>query len=137
MAENELKISEMLAATTLNDNDILPIVQNNTNKTISVELLKALLSNNKTVKSHLKILNDINAGATIIIPIKYKVGIDCLDVFLNGEYLTKCTTYDDENTGTYSEVGTANSISNQIKITTAYSLESGDYFDFIVRGVYE
>lgn len=103
------------------------------------EMISAVLNNIniKTVKAHLDITEDIEAGSIITIPVNYKVGADCLDVFLNGEYLRKCTTYDNADTGTYSEVGTVNSISNQIKITTAYSLESGDYFDFIVRGVYE
>ena len=103
------------------------------------EMISAVLNsiNIKTLKVHLDITEDIVAGSIIEIPIKYKVGTDCLDVFLKGEYLRKCTTYDDVDTGTYSEVGEEESISNQIKITSAYSLEKGDYFDFIVRGVYE
>lgn len=93
--------------------------------------------NIKTIKAHLDITEELEAGSIITIPINYKVGIDCLDVFLNGEFLTKCTIYDDEDTGTYSEVGEKNSVSNQIKITTTYSLNSGDYFDFIVRGEWQ
>lgn len=104
---------------------------------LNAENLNKMQTDLQTVKSHLDITEGTDAGATVTIPMNYKVGIDCLDVFLNGEYLRKCTTYNDDDTGMYSEVGAADSISNQIKITSAYSLEEGDYFDFIVRGVYE
>ena len=137
MAENELKISEMQLAQLLNDDDIFPIVQNGTNKTITVGLLKELISNSKVIKERLDILENIHAGSTITIPVKYKVGADCLDVFLNGEYLSKCTTYDDAATGHYSEVGETDSISNQIKLTSDWKLEVGDYLDFTVRGVWK
>ena len=35
--------------------------------------------------------------------------------------------------GHYREVGTANSISNKIKTTTDWALETGDVLDFVVR----
>lgn len=71
------------------------------------EIVNSVLDrlNIKTIKAHLDITEELEAGSIITIPINYKVGIDCLDVFLNGEFLTKCTIYDDEDTGTYSEVG--------------------------------
>lgn len=38
--------------------------------------------------------------------------------------------------GHYQEVGEANAVSNQIKITTDWGAETGEYFEFIVRGEY-
>lgn len=44
---------------------------------------------------------------------------------------------DDSGTnGHYREVGEANAVSNQIKITTDWGAETGEYFEFIVRGEY-
>ena len=85
-----------------------------------------------TSKYHLDITDAVTAGSAITLPCQYKVGQDVLDVYLNGEKLIKATSSDDE--GHYYEVGDADSISNQIKITSDWSLESGDYFDFVVRG---
>nr|DAQ15463.1 MAG TPA: hypothetical protein [Caudoviricetes sp.] len=38
--------------------------------------------------------------------------------------------------GHYRETGTANSISNQIKLTSDWGAETGEYFEFVVRGEY-
>lgn len=38
--------------------------------------------------------------------------------------------------GHYREVGEANAISNQIKLTTDWGAEIGEYFEFVVRGEY-
>ena len=82
-----------------------------------------------------KITSNIPAGAEVTIPCYYKVGKGTLDVYLNGERLLLSS--DDAGTdGHYCEVGEADSISNQIKITPDWSLEAGDYFDFVVRGEY-
>ena len=68
-------------------------------------------------------------------PCYYKVGQAVLDVFLNGERLLLSS--DDVGTdGHYREVGEADSISNQIKITTDWSLDVGDYLELVVRGEY-
>ena len=54
-------------------------------------------------------------------------------VYINGEKLIKSS--DEAGTdGHYVEVGTAGTTSNQIKITTDWNLESGDYLEFVVRG---
>ena len=90
-----------------------------------------------TKKSRLKIMEDTENGALITIPLNYKVGANTLDVYINGEKILLCTTYDDETTGHYSEVGEIDSISNQIKLTSDWKLEVGDYLDFTVRGVWE
>lgn len=86
-----------------------------------------------TNKYSLSIATATEAGVIVTLPCYYKVGQGVLDVFLNGERLLLSS--DDVGTdGHYQEVGDADSISNQIKITTDWSLESGDYFDIVVRG---
>lgn len=87
-----------------------------------------------TKKLRLKIMEDTENGALITIPLNYKVGANTLDVYINGEKILLCTTYDDETTGHYSEVGEIDSISNQIKLTSDWNLEVGDILQFIVRG---
>ena len=83
-----------------------------------------------------KIEADTKFGAEIEIPCYYKVGSDVLDVYLEGILLQKCSTYDDLDTGHYSEVGENDSISNKIKITGDWNLTTGDNLEFIVRGEY-
>lgn len=44
---------------------------------------------------------------------------------------------DDSGTnGHYREVGETNAISNQIKLTSDWGCDSGEYFEFIIRGEY-
>lgn len=80
------------------------------------------------------ISEDTVKGANVTLPVKYKVGTYCLDIFVNGEKLIPCSTYDDNTTGHYSEVGDKNSISSTIKITNDWNLSSEDYLEIIVRG---
>ncbi len=55
--------------------------------------------------------------------------------FICGEKLLLSS--DDSGTnGHYREVGEANAVSNQIKLTTDWGAETGEYFEFIVRGEY-
>ena len=82
-----------------------------------------------------KITSSIPAGTEVTIPCYYKVGKGTLDVYLNGERLLLSSDSSGTN-GHYQEVGTANSISNKIKTTTDWSLDVGDYFEFVVRGEY-
>lgn len=78
---------------------------------------------------------DVAKGGTITIPCYYKVGVGTLDVFYMGEKLLLSS--DDSGTnGHYREVGEANAVSNQIKLTTDWGAETGEYFEFIVRGEY-
>ena len=75
------------------------------------------------------------AGEEIEIPCSYKVNAGVLDVYLNGEKLIKSS--DDAGTdGHYCEIGTNGSISNKIKSTSDWNLESNDTLEFIVRGVW-
>lgn len=80
------------------------------------------------------ISEDTVKGANVTLPVKYKVGTYCLDIFVNGEKLIPCSTYDDNTTGHYSEVGDKNTVSTTIKLTSDWNLSSGDYLGIIVRG---
>lgn len=55
--------------------------------------------------------------------------------FICGEKLLLST--DDSGTnGHYREVGQANAVSNQIKTTTDWGCDVGEYFEIVVRGEY-
>lgn len=86
-------------------------------------------------KYFLKTTSAVAKGGTITLPCHYKVGTHCLDVYYMGELLT--ISSDDAGTdGHYREVGEANSVSNQIKTTTDWGCDVGEYFEFVVRGEY-
>ena len=79
---------------------------------------------------------NVNAGGEITLPFYYKVGANVLQVYYMGQLLLLSS--DDAGTdGHYREVGEANSISNKIKLTTDWSADKGEYFKFVVKGVYE
>ena len=79
---------------------------------------------------------NVNAGGEITLPFNYKVGANVLQVYYMGQLLLLSS--DDAGTdGHYREVGEANSISNKIKLTTDWSADKGEYFKFVVKGVYE
>ena len=107
-------------------------LQNNMEKGIK-EGIEESINELSTKKAKLAITEDSEKGAIVTIPLSYKVGIGALDVYLKGERLIICTG-SDETTGSYLEVGTVDSISNQIKLTSDWKLEVGDYLEFIVRG---
>lgn len=73
----------------------------------------------------------VEAGGTVTVPSQYKVGLDRLDVYLNGEKLIKAT--DNDNQGHYYEVGTQGNLSNTINITSDWSAKVGDVFEFNIR----
>ena len=79
---------------------------------------------------------NVNAGGEITLPFYYKVGANVLQVYYMGQLLLLSS--DDAGTdGHYREVGTAGSLSNKIKLTTDWSAETGEYFKFVIKGVYE
>ena len=79
---------------------------------------------------------NVNAGGEITLPFYYKVGANVLQVYYMGQLLLLSS--DDAGTdGHYREVGTSGSLSNKIKLTTDWSAEQGEYFKFVVKGVYE
>lgn len=99
------------------------------------KLIKSDIKEKQAFKYTLEITEDKTAGQEITLPCYYKVGEEVLDVYLNGERLIKST--DDTGTdGHYVEVGTADTISNQIKTTTDWNLAEGDVLDLVVRGEY-
>jgi hypothetical protein len=86
-------------------------------------------------KYFLQLTADIAKGGTITLPCYYKVETHCLDVYYMGELLTLSS--DDAGTdGHYREVGEANSVSNQIKTTSDWGCDVGEYFEIVVRGEY-
>ena len=122
------KITELTQATEVNDNDIVMIVQSNENRQVKAEQL--------TQHTYNLILNkNVAAGGEITLPFYYKVGANVLQVYYMGQLLLLSS--DDAGTdGHYREVGEANSISNKIKLTTDWSADKGEYFKFVVKGVY-
>ena len=123
------KITELTQATEVNDNDIVMIVQSNENRQVKAEQL--------TQHTYNLILNEnVAAGGEITLPFYYKVGANVLQVYYMGQLLLLSS--DDAGTdGHYREVGTAGSLSNKIKLTTDWSAETGEYFKFVIKGVYE
>lgn len=123
------KITELTQATEVNDNDIVMIVQSNENRQVKAEQL--------TQHTYNLILNEnVAAGGEITLPFKYKVGANVLQVYYMGQLLL-LSSDDAGADGHYREVGEANSISNKIKLTTDWSASKGEYFKFVVKGVYE
>lgn len=78
---------------------------------------------------------NVAKGGTITLPCCYKVGTHCLDVFYMGEKLLLSSDAAGTD-GHYQEVGEANAVSNQIKLTTDWGAEKDEYFEFVVRGEY-
>ena len=123
------KITELTQAIEVNDNDIVMIVQSNENRQVKAEQL--------TQHTYNLILNEnVAAGGEITLPFYYKVGAGVLQVYYMGQLLLLSS--DDAGTdGHYREVGTSGSLSNKIKLTTDWSAEQGEYFKFVIKGVYE
>ena len=98
----------------------------------SAELDPSKLTLNLVENSYKVTLTEaVAGGGTITLPCMYKVGSDRLDVYLNGEKLIKAEADDTE--GHYYEVGTQGTLSNVIKITSDWTAEIGDVFEFTIR----
>ena len=123
------KITELTQASEVNDNDIVMIVQSNENRQVKAEQL--------LVHTYDLILTaNVFAGGEITLPFNYKVGANVLQVYYMGQLILLSS--DDAGTnGHYSEVGISGSLSNKIKLTTDWSAETGEYFKFVLKGVYE
>lgn len=103
---------------------IINKLQSNVEETVETYIYNLILSAN------------IAAGGEITLPFYYKVGANVLQVYYMGQLLLLSS--DDEGTdGHYREVGEADSLSNKIKLTTDWSADKGEYFKFVVKGVYE
>ncbi len=109
---------------------------------LSAENLNGMQDNiEEEINSHiehkyfLQLTANVAKGGTITVPAYYKCGVGTLDVFYMGEKLLLSS--DDSGTnGHYREIGETNAVSNQIKLTADWSAETGEYFEFIVRGEY-
>lgn len=100
----------------------------------SAENLNKLQEDLCGFSNKLEILQDTDKGATVVIPQKYEVGTNVLEVYLNGIKLIKATDIDTE--GHYYELGESGAISNQIKLTNDWNLETGDILEFVTKGEY-
>lgn len=119
----EAKVSELPVASTVNDDDIVMIVQNGYNKQVTKSNFQ------KEQKSIVTTTATISENTDYTIPLNYKVGADVLDIYYMGEKLVKGTHY--------IEVGNTDSISNKIQFYNwGQSVPIGRTIEFIVRGVY-
>ena len=123
------KVTDLTQANEINNEDIVMIVQSNENRQVKA---KQFLSHTYNF-----VLNaNVAAGGEITLPFYYKVGANVLQVYYMGQLLLLSS--DDAGTdGHYREVREADNLSNKIKLTTDWSAETGEYFKFVVKGVYE
>lgn len=101
--------------------------------------LKSLIDANKSevdiTRSVTITTSAIADNSTITVP-RYKVGNDSLQVYVLGEKLIKASSTAGTN-GHYTEVGTAESISTQIKLANiGQSIPKGTPIEFVVFGNY-
>ena len=123
------KVTELTKAEKVYAKDIAMIIQNGENKQVEIE---------KTYSKEYSLVlsSNVSTGGEITLPFYYKVGANVLQVYYMGQLLLLSS--DDSGTdGHYREVGEADSISNKIKLTTDWSADKGEYFKFVVKGVYE
>ena len=117
------KISEMIEAEKIQDEDIIPIVQNNVNKKIKMKKLRT--ETHTTLTTTTLIAENTN----YTIPVYYKVGSNTLDIYYMGEKLVK-----DEH---YIEVGESGAVSNIIQFKDwGQSVPKDRIIEFVVRGEY-
>ena len=97
--------------------------------------LKAKTQEIEMYTYNLILTENVAAGGEITLPFYYKAEANVLQVYYMGQLLLLSS--DDAGTdGHYREVGEADSISNKIKLTSDWSAETGEYFKFVVKGVY-
>ena len=117
------KISEMIEAEKIQDEDIIPIVQNNVNKKIKMKKLRTETHTTLTTTT------PIAENTNYTIPVYYKVGSNTLDIYYMGEKLVK-----NEH---YIEVGESGAVSNIIQFKDwGQSVPKDRIIEFVVRGEY-
>lgn len=89
----------------------------------------------ETYTYNLILVSNVAAGGEITLPFYYKVGANVLQAYYMGQLLL-LSSDDVGSDGHYREVGDADSLNNKIKLTTDWSAETGEYFKFVVKGVY-
>ena len=123
------KVTELTKAEKVYAKDIVMIIQNGENKQVEIE---------KTYSKEYSLVlsSNVSTGGEITLPFYYKVGANVLQAYYMGQLLLLSS--DDAGTdGHYREVGTSGSLSNKIKLTSDWSADKGEYFKFVVKGVYE
>lgn len=117
------KISEMIEAEKIQDEDIIPIVQNNVNKKIKMKNLRTETHTTLTTTT------PIAENTNYTIPLNYKVGSNTLDIYYMGEKLVK-----NEH---YIEVGESGAVSNIIQFKDwGQSVPKDRIIEFAVKGEY-
>lgn len=117
------KISEMIEAEKIQDEDIIPIVQNNVNKKIKMKNLRTETHTTLTTTT------PIAENTNYTIPVYYKVGSNTLDIYYMGEKLVK-----NEH---YIEVGESGAVSNIIQFKDwEQSVPKDRIIEFVVKGEY-
>lgn len=117
------KISEMIEAEKIQDEDIIPIVQNNVNKKIKMKKLRTETHTTLTTTT------PIAENTNYTIPLNYKVGSNTLDIYYMGEKLVK-----NEH---YIEVGESGAVSNIIQFKDwGQSVPKDRIIEFVVKGEY-
>ena len=127
------KVSELTEATTVNDNDILMILQSNENKKVAINKLLPRKRATVTLSS------TVNANTNYTIPLYYQVGNNSLEVYYLGSKLAKGQDYN--------EIGNPGDISNTIQFLDSIGdldmsgVEGFEDFEetleFVVRGEYD
>lgn len=116
--DSEIKISELTEATEINEEDIIPIVQNGANKKINMKNLF------KKTQTAITTDNEITANTNYTIPIAYILGANMLEIFYEG-----CKLIKGEN---YIEVGTEGNESTTIQFKD-WDVPSGSKLEFIYK----
>ena len=117
------KISEMIEAEKIQDEDIIPIVQNNVNKKIKMKKLRTETHTTLTTTT------PIAENTNYTIPVYYNVGSNTLDIYYMGEKLVK-----NEH---YIEVGESGAVSNIIQFKDwGQSVPKDRIIEFVAKGEY-
>ena len=126
------KVSELLEATSIKDEDVIMILQNGQNKKVQVNKLLPLKTEVVTLNSK------IDANTNYTMALKYKVGNNSLEVYYCDTKLKKGVDY--------LEIGENESISNTIQFLDSIGdLEMSEVegfedfeetLEFVVRGEY-
>ena len=117
------KISEMIEAEKIQDEDIIPIVQNNVNKKIKMKKLRTETHTTLTTTA------PIAENTNYTIPVNYKVGSNTLDIYYMGEKVVK-----NEH---YIEIGESGAVSNIIQFKDwGQSVPKDRIIEFVVKGEY-
>ena len=117
----DINVSEMTEAESVNDEDLIMIVQNGANKKATA---KNVRKGRETVSSSLIVEVEISANADYAIPIIYIVGNNSLSIFIEG-----CKLINNEN---YIEVGEEGTKSTTIQFLD-WDVPVGSKLEFLYK----